>query len=170
MISNSRGQLVNAWTLFRQLKVHETRFLSGKRQIWGLQLYVAGTPLPEQDFLIVISAQASQNGLTDYAKRGEIETLFACLKTRGFRFEDTHLTKPERLCRLLSLLAFTFTWAYLTGEWLCQNGQTISLKKTLNRPLKSIFRHGLDFIRHLLFNFHDNFQLFKRTVQLLSCT
>ena len=42
------------------------------------------------------------------ADRWQIETLFGCLKTRGFNFEDTHLTDPERLSKLLGLLALAF--------------------------------------------------------------
>jgi len=36
--------------------------------------------------------------------------LFGALKSRGFNLEDTHLKEPERLTRLLALLAIAFTW------------------------------------------------------------
>ena len=44
--------------------------------------------------------------------------MFACLKSRGFNFEDTHLVAPERIAKLLDLLALVFAWTYQTGELL----------------------------------------------------
>jgi hypothetical protein len=46
---------------------------------------------------------------------GEIETRFGCLKTRGFYFEDTHLTEGGRMNKLVALLALAFTWTHLIG-------------------------------------------------------
>jgi hypothetical protein len=40
------------------------------------------------------------------------------LKSRGFNFEDTHLVAPERIAKLLDLLALVFAWTYQTGELL----------------------------------------------------
>ena len=170
LIENSRGKLVSAFTLFRNLKAHQHRILSTKRLVSGHKLYVAGTKLSNGDFLIVVSPESPGNILTNYAKRWEIETLFGCLKSRGFRFEDTHLTEPERISKLLSLLAITFVWAYLTGEWLSKNQKAIPFKKTINRPLKSVFTHGLEHLRNIILNLYENFQSFIRVVKLLSCT
>ena len=170
LIENSRGKLVSAFILFRNLKAHQYRTLSTKRLVWDHKFYVAGTKLSNGDFLIVVSSDFPANILTDYAKRWEIETLFGCLKSRGFRFEDTHLTDPERISKLLSLLAITFVWAYLTGEWLSKNKKSIPFKKTINRPLKSVFTHGLEHLRNIILNLYENFQSFIRVVKLLSCT
>ena len=170
LIENARGKLVPAFTLFRDLKVKQCRTLGTKRLVLGHKLYVAGTKLSDGDFLIIVSSDSPANILTDYARRWEIETLFGCLKSRGFRFEDTHLTEPERISKLLSLLAITFVWAYLTGEWLSDNHKTIPFKNTINRPLKSVFRHGFEHLRHIILNLHENFQSFIRAIKLLSCT
>ena len=167
-IYNSRGILVPAWTLFNNLKLHEVRIISKPREIWGFKLYLAGTKLPDGDFLIVVSSDSTNAILTDYAKRWEIETLFGCLKSRGFRFEDTHLTEPDRISKLMALLTIAFTWSYLTGEWLCKTQENLPLKKP--RPLKSIFRHGLDHLRHILLNLSEKFENFISVTKLLSCT
>lgn len=45
-----------------------------------------------------------------------METLFGCRKRRGFNFEDTHLTDPQRLSKLMGLLALAFAWTDRTGE------------------------------------------------------
>jgi hypothetical protein len=56
------------------------------------------------------------------------QSLFAALKKRGFRFEDTHLTDPRRISRLIALLAIAFAWAHHTGEVLSHQ-QPIPFKK-----------------------------------------
>lgn len=170
LIYNSRGTLVHAWTLFNNLKLHEIRIISKPREIWGLKLYIAGTKLPDGDFLILVSSNSPSTVLTDYAKRWEIETLFGCLKSRGFRFEQTHLTEADRISKLVALLTIAFTWSYLTGEWLCQNQENIPWKKTIKRPVKSIFRHGLDHLRHIILNLSEKMDNFISLTKLLSCT
>ncbi len=74
------------------------------------------------------SGAPQTEALEAYADRWQIETLFGCLKRRGFNFEDPHLTHPERLGKLLGLLALAFAWAYRTGERLHAQ-QPILLKK-----------------------------------------
>jgi hypothetical protein len=138
LIANAQGAEVNAWTLFRDLKVGEARGLSGARRLWGCELYAAGMKLEDGDFLIVVSSDSPNTILEDYANRWEIETLFGCLKTRGFCFEDTHLTEGERINKLIALLALAFTWAHLTGEWLAQH-QPIRFKKLSSDPSKASF-------------------------------
>src|SRR3954462_10150042 len=82
--------------------------------------------------------------LEQYANRWEIETLFGCLKTRGFCFEDTHLTAGERINKLVALLALAFTWAHLTGEWLTQH-QPIRFKKLYSDRSKASSGKGSAF-------------------------
>jgi hypothetical protein len=91
------------------------------------------------------------------------------LKSRGFNFEETHLTHPERIGKLLALLALGSAWTYRTGQALAEQ-TPIPLKKTLQRPLKSIFRHGLDFIRHTVLNLPDRHAEFLWLLGFLSCT
>ena len=43
-------------------------------------------------------------------------------------------------------------------------------KKTLQRPFKSLFRHGLDFRRHIALNLTEQFQQFLWALKILSCT
>jgi hypothetical protein len=99
--------------------------------------------------LIVVSNEAFPNALDLYRWRWGIETLFSCLKTRGFRMEDTHMVEPAKIEKLIFVLAIGFCWAYKTGELLAQQ-KPIEVKKH-NRKAKSIFRLGLNFIRSCLF-------------------
>ena len=87
---------------------------------------------------------------------------FFGLKSRGFRFEDTHMTKPERIEKLLILLAIGFAWAHKVGEFKAKL-KPIALKKHKNgqkRPQNSYFRYGFDFIREAILNpEHSNHSL-----------
>lgn len=116
------------------------------------------------------SSDETEEILSDYAKRWKIETLFSCLKTRGFCLEETHVTKKERLEKLLALLSLAFCWAYIIGEWLART-DPLKIKKH-GRLAKSLFRHGFDYLRGILCN-QDSIAKridFIRLCNLLSCT
>ncbi len=76
--------------------------------------YVAATRLSD-DYVIVVPDFDPDHALDDYLRRWEIETLFGCLKSRGFNLEDTHLTDPERIDKLLALVTLAFCWSYVTA-------------------------------------------------------
>jgi len=78
-----------------------------------------------------------------YRKRWSIETMFAALKSRGFDLEATHVTEPDRIERLLGLLALAFTWARLVGELRIRR-EGPPPRKTHGRRQWSLFRYGLD--------------------------
>ncbi len=133
-------------------------------------MYFSGVRLASGEYVIVVSPQAAERALADYARRWEIETLFGCLKSRGFRLEETHVTDPARLKKLLALLALAFCWAVIVGEWLVEQ-KALKIKKH-GRLAKSIFRHGLDHLRRILCNLQSLAQqvALRRVIQLLSCT
>jgi len=167
LVTNGRGEEVCADWLFRDCPVQQERSL-GVRRLLGHRLFVSGTRLPDGDFLIVISDKDFT--LADYALRWGIETMFAAFKSRGFRLEDTHITCPERLSRLLGLLAVAFCWAFSAGNWLTQ-AKPLKLKKH-GRPPVSRVRRGLDFLRPVaakLCKIPDIAQC-RQALQFLSCT
>ena len=93
--------------------------------------------------LVVLACNAAPDrALGRYAQRWDTEMLFSALKSRGFNLEDIHLTDPERLDKLLALLALAFTWAHLVGIW-CDKQHPLKLKHH-GYPPKSLFRRGLD--------------------------
>lgn len=108
LVTNARGERRNAWMLFAFTRTEEVLLLDKPRIIWGMPLYFAGVRLFTGEYLIVISADFTDTIVDDYGKRWEIESLFTCLKTRGFRLEETHLTDRERLKKLIALLAIAF--------------------------------------------------------------
>lgn len=122
--------------------------------LWGVPVYVGGRPLNSGDVLIVVS-DVPGDPATDYRCRWGIETLFQSLKGRGFDLEATHVTKPERLSRLLGLLAIGFVWCFRVGE------QAVPAEKVLvkshGRRARSVFRSGLDVLRRLLLSVCGHF-------------
>jgi transposase len=150
LATNSRGEFVPVQNLFRNLKVGETMILMGARTVYETSVYLSALRLEDGELLIVATAKCCTDAIESYAKRWEIETLFSCLKSRGFNFEDTHVTDRRRIKSLLFVLVIAFCWAHRVGEWHHENVKPIKLKKH-QRPEKSIFRLGLDVISECLF-------------------
>jgi len=144
------------------------KVLRQKRVVWGQQLYIAGQQLTEKEWFILVSDQPLSKGKTYYGERWGIEVFFAACKTRGFNFEDTHVTKLDRLFNLIFLIAIAFIWALKTGEWLIDHGHQVTIKRLRKRKakLRSIFRVGLDHLQTKLLNFLTILD----EIRLLSCT
>ena len=148
LVTNSQGIEVNAWQLFTGLKKGESRILQGKRKVFGLKFNLAGHRCEDGDFLIVATTESADNALEIYGYRWEIETLFGCLKTRGFNLEDTHITRLDRLEKLMAVLAIAFCWAHKIGEW---KNEIKPIKiKNHGRKAMSIFRSGANVLRRIL--------------------
>ncbi len=150
LVATTRGGLVPVKNLFRDLQPGTYKILPGMRNVWGLQLYIIGLKMANGEFVILVTQDQPETALEDYKERWQIETLFSCLKTRGFCLEETHLTHQDRLEKLFAFLAIAFCWAHLTGEWL-NEVKPLKLKKH-GRLAKSLFRYGLDYLRNILFN------------------
>jgi len=170
-VTNARGnKMVAAKNLFRTQKVGVGVLLCGQRKVLQEEVSLMGMRTPEGEYVIVASSAESDEILREYALRWKIETLFGCLKTRGFCLEETHITERERLEKLLALMTVAFCWAYLAGEWLAR-ANPIKIKQH-GRLAKSIFRHGFDYLRRILCNQDCTAKRFDfiRLCKLLSCT
>lgn len=159
LTTDSRGRPARVEVLFRGLAPTAERVLYGKRKILGHELYVAGLRLVDGDLLIVVTNESPGDALKIYGFRWEIETLFSCLKSRGFYFEDTHIIDYERIKKLFALLAIAFCWAHKTGEWR-HEFRPIKIKKH-GRPAISLFRYGLDYIIDVVLHLFRKSDLFE---------
>ena len=154
------------YTLFRDLPVDHQRILRKRRWIYGQSVFLAAVRLKDE-YLIVASNKAPAQALARYQKRWSIEVLFSALKKRGFDFEQTHLTNPERIKKLVALLAIAFTWAHLVGVWLAKK-KPLKIKKHGYKE-QSLFRYGLDHLQYLLLNIQERMTEFYHCVWLLIC-
>lgn len=150
LTTNSRGIEVDVETLFRDLSVSEQRVLPDARRLWQQQVYLSALRLADGELLIVATDGLLNDPIGHYGKRWQIETLFGCLKSKGFNFEDTHIVKLERIDKLLALLTVAFAWAHKVGEWRHEE-KAIRVKKH-GRKAQSWFRYGLDYLRDALLN------------------
>lgn len=163
------GKLLRTRVVFAHLQPGQSQRLSGTCRVWGYPVAVEALRLEDGELLVVIAPVGTQNLVQDYALRWGIETLFGIFKTRGFCLESTHFTEAERLSKLFALLTLALCWAMRTGLWLHQ-WQPIEIKKH-GRRAKSLFRLGLDYLRHLVLNPSSaNESDFVQSLQLLSCT
>ena len=117
-------------------------------QVFGEWVYLSGLRSIRKGELMIVASNRPSNeviAIAIYLRCWEIESVFQGLKTRGFRFEDTHMTAPERIAKLMGLLAVAFDWAHKVGEWKALQ-QPIKLNQfhSTQRPQYTFFGYGLD--------------------------
>ena len=88
-------------------------------------------------------------GIEACGERWQIETLFGSLKSKGFNLEDTHMTAPAKIDRLMSVLAIGFVLSCRVGE--AEDKRRLIKVKKHGRPAQSLFRAGLDRLVSVLF-------------------
>lgn len=147
-VSNKHRNKVFPVTRLFNIKIGEVMVLKQPRLIWGTSVYLGATRT-QDEHVIIIALAYTPTLVSDYARRWEIETLFGCLKSKGFDMEQTRLRDPERLSKLLALLTIAFGWCYRVGEWRVQQKPIRILKH--ERQAVSVFRYGLDYLNRLLF-------------------
>lgn len=170
-LTNKHDKPMKARKLLQTARVGEAVICRRWRKLWGkYRVCVTGRKRADGELLILISSEPSPEMIEEYRHRWQIETLFGCLKSRGFDLEATHLRDSERLEKLLGLLALTVCWSWLAGEKIRQT-KPIATKKH-GRRAKSIFRVGLDHLEQLFLNAlraaksRENQEL----ILILSCT
>jgi Transposase DDE domain len=78
-------------------------------------IHEAGHPEP---WIIAMNEKPTKARTLDYGLIWGIEALFSDFKSRGFGITETHLDKPERIDRLILILAIACYWAVSTGTQL----------------------------------------------------
>lgn len=119
-----------------------SKLLEGKRGIvtehvdlWGQKLWVSlvsGKPKKDcsQELVIVASNRLQgSEALAIYRKRWGIEKGFKSMKSEGFEIERTHLKAPERLKKLMAIVAFGTALSVATGK-AKEREHPIKVKKT----------------------------------------
>ena len=151
-VSNRHKNKMFAVKRLFSLQTNESMILNRSRKVWGHDVYLACFRSAD-DWVIIISDKAPEVALQNYQRRWTIETLFQALKGRGFNLEDTHLQDLERINKLFAVLTLAFCWCYKVGTW---RKEITPIKiKSHQRPAKSVFRYGIEWIRKLLNNTCD---------------
>ena len=100
-------------------------------------LHEAGHPEP---WIIAMDEIPNRATVRDDHSRWGVEPLFSDLKSRGFDLEATQLRDPERLDRLLLIMALALYWCVWTGVEDAYRHPTPLEKKPLRNPTSTIGR------------------------------
>lgn len=85
-------------------------------EVYGFPMQVMMTWTTGGEALLVASnALPAHKILNGYRKRWKVECLFRALKSKGFKFEQTHMTLQDHLERLFCLLTLAYVWCLLVG-------------------------------------------------------
>jgi len=164
------GHRVKASWLFGHLTLNQYAFHSGIVYVNGQLCYLSASKILNRkgipELQIIVSFNKPDESLSLYKERWQIESAFKALKTSGFNIEDTHLTDIDRINKLLALVIFAFTWAYIAGVFL-DTVCPIKIKKH-GRKAKSLFKYGLTYLASVLFS--NDIEKFKDICKFLSCT
>ena len=137
-------------TLFKRLKPGKKKSLKEPIKVKNQLVYLSASRNLEGELLIVATSKYTNKALDIYKRRWEIETLFGCLKTRGFCLEETKLTKPGRIEKLFFILAIAFCWSYAIG---IERNEHKSIRVKRDGKFEySLFRYGYDWARRLFLN------------------
>lgn len=82
-----------------------------------------------EPWIIAMSAMPGYLNTLDYSARWAIEPMFSDFKSRGFGVEDTQIQRPDRLGRLLLVMALAIYIAVSTGQWDAETNPTPAEKK-----------------------------------------
>jgi hypothetical protein len=146
-----------------------------KIEVFGLEIYVSCVKYQKDgktEYLIVASKERSKEAIAEDKVRWQIETMFGCLKSRGFNFEERHLRHPEKISKLLMLLGLGLALAMLMGEFQVEITCQVKMKSKKNQKCaKSLFRIGLEALQNLLFNYRKpkKYRELEMFILLLSC-
>lgn len=166
------GKFCKAKRLFNHLNTKEKGSFGMSVWISEVKVYLAGSRSERGELMIVASLKADKAAISKYLRRWEIENLFSALKSKGFRLEETHIQKQDRLEKLMALLAVALAWAHKVGEWqaikkpIPFNHHKNSLYNS-RRPQYTYFRYGLDFIRDCLIHFQEKSSAFLECLMQL---
>ncbi len=163
---NKNGKDIDVSWLFYQLKAGEKLILDRAKSIFGSKVFLTGGKAPGGELMIVTSNIPADDAIEIYLLRWQIEVLFHALKSRGFNFENTHITDRNKIKKLIALLTIGFCWAHRVGEWRCENEKQIKFKKH-GRKEKSIFRYGLDLIHTALSELVNTIRPIIKLIKLL---
>lgn len=150
-------KFMSAQKIFNQLERKQKYQYGMSVEFTDAKVYLSGSRSERGELMIVATNTRSKSAIEIYLRRWEIETLFSCLKSRGFYFEATHMKHLERIEKVMALLTVGLCWAHKIGEWRAEKKSIRWCKHreymhTQIRPQNSFFRLGLDVLREILIN------------------
>jgi hypothetical protein len=87
-------------------------------------------PGHDEPWIIAMSAKPGYMKTLEYSDRWAIEPMFSDFKSRGFGVEDSQIQYPDRLSRLLLVMALALYFAVSAGQWDAKANPLPAEKKT----------------------------------------
>jgi len=146
-----------AWLSLADLKV--TR---GKREFRKQVLFTQAAYGPvmviawwdaryDQPIYLVSNLTSVRAACRWYQKRMHIETFFSDQKSRGFQLDQSHVSDPARVMRLMLAACFAYLWVIFLGTRAYQDGWRPKIHRWHRCDL-SLFQLGLRLLDYLLKN------------------
>ena len=164
--TNQRRELP-VYRLFGGLALGEESVLRKPRQVFGVMVNIVCV-MGLKERVIIACTVEKKEAIDFYRLRWSIETLFGCLKSKGFDLEATHLKDLERLSKLFFVLAITSAWCLQMGIW--KNDLKPIIIKKHGRKAKSLIRYGLDGLHEIISRKVESQDGFHVALRVLSCT
>jgi hypothetical protein len=142
----------------QHLKTGERRLLY--KEIKVMKLSLVGTRSQARELVLIMTNQLHHKQPTssqrsqyfkNLCKKVDNRMLFKNTKSNGFNLESTHVTYPDKLEKLMGVIAVATAICIRAGQWQEKIKPTI-YKKTVKAPLYSTFRRGFDVLRRWLTN------------------
>jgi hypothetical protein len=114
-------------------------------------------PGHEEAWIIAMDEKPGYLQPLDYSGRWGIEPMVSDFKSRGFGIEDSQLQYPDRLARLILVMALALYWAVSTGlsdtldhALPCEKRPVQQQPKKVCRSRLSIFKRGMRYILKII--------------------
>lgn len=98
---------------------------------------------------LLTTESSAQSAMRLYRKRMQVEEMYADFKRLGFMLQASHLRHPDRLERLMLVVALCYVWCMALGSWLVKNSKR-TLVDVKSRRDHSYFRIGYDWLTYCL--------------------
>lgn len=145
---NTQVQIDGEWVALASMDVHR-----GRKKMWRAVRFTQAGYGPvqvigwwdsacDEPLYLVTNLTERDEACRCYQKRLLIETLFSDQKSRGFRLNQSHLSDPERLSRLLIASCLAYWWIIYLGTLASQPHWRRRLHRT-DRCDLSWFQLGL---------------------------
>lgn len=103
----------------------------------------------KEPLYLVTNMKSGAKACDYYSKRFRIETFFSDQKSRGFNIHKSHLSDPDRLCRLMIGACLGYIWIVFLGTLAVRQGWDKIIHRT-DRCDLSLFRLGLKLLEYFL--------------------
>ncbi len=103
----------------------------------------------QEPIYLVTNLPVMEEACHYYKRRMRIETFFSDQKSRGFHLNQSHISEPERLARLMIATCLAYIWIIYLGV-VCQDDSWVHRVHRTDRCDLSLFQLGMDLLEYFL--------------------